>query len=297
MLLDQQSTSAARPQPSRADAWVIAPGLHLGITGRVREVWRYRRIFVFFATRAIRGLYANTKLGIWWLLIRPLAPVLVGALVFGGVMGAPSDGLPYFLFFLTGSTIWNLFVQPVRRGSRGLEANRVLLTKLYVPRIILPAGQLTAGLVPPLILTAFFVAALCYYRATTGIWYGVEPARVPLAIGAALLAVTLAFAISLYTAVWQARARDTRYVLMYVMGFWFFLTPIMYPLSTIPEHLRWLALINPMTGPVEAFRWSLLGVGAPTWSMLGISCAVIGAVLAGGLWYFSTAEGAVMDKL
>lgn len=271
--------------------------MHLGIAGRVREVWRYRRIFLFFATRAVRGLYANTRLGIWWLLIRPLAPVLVGTLVFGRVMGAPSDGLPYFLFFLTGSTIWAFFVQPLRRGSRGLEANRVLITKLYVPRIILPAGQLTAGLVPPLVLTAVFLGALCYYRATSGIWYGVEPARVPVAIASVLLAVTLAFAVSLCTSVWQARARDARYVLVYVMGFWFFLTPIMYPLSTIPEHLRWLVLLNPMTGPVEAFRWSLLGVGAPTWSMMAASCGVIGAVLAAGLWYFSAAESAVADKI
>jgi len=86
-------------------------------------------------------------------------------------------------------------------------------------------------------------------------------------------------------------------VLRYVVTFWFFLTPVVYPLATIPEHLRWLALINPMTGPVEAFRWSLLGVGAPSWSMLAVSCGTIAAVLAGGLWFFTAVEGTVADAL
>jgi lipopolysaccharide transport system permease protein len=297
MLWSHETTSAARPQPSKPDAWIIAPDVHLGLTGRVREVWRYRRIFLFFATRAVRGLTANTKLGIWWLLIRPLMPVFVGTAIFGEVMGAPSDGLPYFLFFLTGSTIWSFFLQPLRRGSFGLEANRLLITKLYIPRVILPAGQLSAGLVTPLILTAVFAVTLCYYRVTAGIWYGVEPGRVPVAVASALAAIALAFAVSLWTSVWQARARDTRYVLTYVMSFWFFLTPVMYPLSMIPEHVRWIALINPMTGPVEAFRWSLLGVGAPSWSMLAVSGGVIGAVLAGGLWYFTATESVVTDAL
>lgn len=297
MLTQQQSTRAAHPQPSKADVWVIGADVHLGPAERVREVWRYRRILLFFAINAIQGLTANTKLGVWWLLIRPLFPVFVGSVVFGEVMGAPSEGVPYFLFFLTGSTIWGFFLQPLRRGSFGLETNRVLITKLYIPRVILPAGQLAAGLISPLILTAVLVVTFWYYRATAGIWYGVEPSRLPVAVAAALAAIALAFAISLWTSVWQARARDTRYVLTYVMSFWFFLTPIMYPLSMIPEHLRWIALINPMTGPVEAFRWSLLGVGAPSWSMLAVSCGVIGAVLAGGLWYFTATESIVTDTL
>lgn len=297
MSLQPQSTSAASLQPREAETWAIAPDLHLGFRGRVREVWRYRRIFLFFALKAVRNLYANTRLGIWWLLFRPLGPVVVGALVFGRVMGAPSDGLPYFLFFLCGSTMWAFFAQPLMRASRGIEVNRVLITKLYIPRVILPAGQLTAGLVAPLILTAMFAATLCYYRATDGIWYGVVPARIPVAIVSALLAVVLAFSLSLWTSVLQARARDARFAIAYVVNFWFFLTPVMYPLSAIPERLRWLALINPMTGPVEAFRWALLDVGAPSWSMLAVSCGGIAAVLVGGLWFFSATENAVTDSL
>jgi lipopolysaccharide transport system permease protein len=297
MSSDNQSIDAARPRPSSADAWIIGPDLYLGFTGRAREIWRYRRILLFFAIKAVQSLYMNAKLGVAWLFVRPLAPVLVGALVFGELMGAPSDGLPYVLFFLSGSIIWAFLAEPLARGSRGLEVNRQLLTKLYLPRIILPAGQLAAGLVEPLVLTVVFVLAIWYYRLADGVWYGVVPVRVPLAIGSVLLAVTLAFALSLWTSIWQARVRDARYMLGYVVSFWFFLTPIVYPLSAMPPSVRWLASLNPMTAPVEAFRWSLLGVGLPSPAMLAVSVGLIVLILAGGLWHFTTTESATVDKL
>jgi lipopolysaccharide transport system permease protein len=293
----QQNTSAAKLPLDSAEGWIIAPDLHVGLAGRLREVWRYRRILLFFAFKAVQTLYANTHLGLWWLLIRPLAPVLVGTLVFGGLMAAPSAGIPYFLFFLAGSIIWSFFAEPLTRASRGLDVNRQLITKLYLPRVILPAGQLAAGLVEPLVLTGVFTVAVWYYRFATGVWYGVDPRRVPVAIVAALIAVVFAFAASLWTSVWQARARDIRYVLGYILSFWFFLTPVVYPLSTIPRELHWLVMMNPMTGPVEAFRWSLLGVGSPLWSALAVSCGVTAAVLTLGLWYFAASESVTVDKL
>ncbi len=293
----QQSTSVAKPPLDSADVWIIAPELHLGVGGRLREVWRYRRILLFFSWKAVQALYANTKLGVGWLLLRPLAPVVVGTLVFGGLMQAPSEGTPYFLFFLAGSIIWSFFAEPLVRASRGLEVNRHLLTKLYLPRVILPAGQLAAGVVEPLVLTGVFAVAIWYYRVTTSVWYGVEPGRVPVTILAALLALTLAFAISLWTSVWQARARDVRYMLGYVISFWFFLTPVVYPLSMMPPGLRWLAMLNPMTGPVEAFRWSLLGVGSPNWTGLAISCGGTAFALVSGFWFFTRTESSTVDTL
>ena len=106
-----------------------------------------------------------------------------------------------------------------------------------------------------------------------------------------------AFGISLWSSIWQARARDARYMLGYIVSFWFVLTPVMYPLSVMPARARWAAFLNPMTGPVETFRWAVLGVGAPAWEMLALSCAIIATVLAGGLWYFTATEGATVDRL
>jgi lipopolysaccharide transport system permease protein len=297
MSLGPPSTNVARPPLASADVWVIGPDLQLGVTDRVREVWRYRRILLFFALKAMQSLYANTRLGVWWILIRPLAPVVVGTVVFGRFMQAPSDGVPYFLFFLSGSIVWGFFTEPLIRASRALDVDRQLLTKLYLPRMILPAGQLAAGLIEPLVLTGVFAIAVWYYRVTTGDWYGGELARIPVAIACVLLAVAFAFAGSLWTSLWLARARDVRYVLVYVITFWFFLTPVMYPVSAIPPHLQWLVRLNPMAGPVEAFRWALFDVGAPAWTMLGLSCGAIAVVLAGGVWYFGAAESGTVDKL
>jgi lipopolysaccharide transport system permease protein len=111
------------------------------------------------------------------------------------------------------------------------------------------------------------------------------------------MAVLLAFSVSLWTSVLQARARDVRYVLAYVVNFGFILTPVAYPLSMMPNHVRWIAALNPMTGPVEMFRWAVLGVGSPAWSELAISACGIAAVFVGGLWFFTANESATVDKL
>ena len=149
---------------SDAARWVIAADTREGFVARAREVWQYRRILGFFSLKAVQSLYAKTRLGVSWIFIRTLVPLFVGSFVFGSVMNVPSGGVPYFVFFLAGQIPWNCFDGPLIRGSRGLEVNRMLLTKLYVPRIILPLGQMTAGIVEPAIITLVFVGALVYYR-------------------------------------------------------------------------------------------------------------------------------------
>jgi lipopolysaccharide transport system permease protein len=297
MSLAPLSTSGARPPRESAERWIIASELHLGFAGRLREIWRYRRVLLFFASKSVQQLYKNTRLGVWWLLIRPLTPIIVGTLVFGQLMKVPTGGTPYFLFFAAGAIVWSLFTDPLTRGSRGLDVNRQLLTKLYLPRVILPAGQLAGGLVEPVVITGVFAASLWYYRYSTGVWYGGAPQNLPFAALAAFLSVLLAFSVALWTSVLQARARDVRYVLSYVVNFWFLLTPVAYPLSMMPQRLRWIAALNPMTGPVETFRWAVLGVGAPAWNELAISAGGIAVLFIGGLWFFTANESATVDKL
>ena len=150
-------------------------------------------------------------------------------------MKVPSGGVPYFIFFLTGQVPWNFFDGPLIRGSRGLEANRQLLTKLYVPRIILPLAQMTAGMVEPVIIALVLARRASSTTACNdGVWYVQASPRLFACarVGAARLA--FAFSLSLWTSVWQARARDARFVLRYVLGFWLFLTPVIYPLSVVP---------------------------------------------------------------
>jgi lipopolysaccharide transport system permease protein len=289
---------SASSNPSAEDVeWVLAPDLRAGAVQRLEEVWRYRRILWFFAVKAVQGLYAKTRLGPVWLLVRPLAPIFAASLVFGQVMQVPSGGFPYFLFLLVGTTIWNFFDSPLIFATRGLESNRQLLTKLYLPRLILPAGQMAAGLVEPVVCVGVLVVSVLYYRWADGVWYVTLTPRLLATIPIVLMATMLAFSLSLWTSVWQARARDMRFVLMYALSFWYLLTPIVYPSTHLPPAARWATYINPMTGPVEAFKWAVLGTGPFPSISVAVSAGVMVLLLGLGLWYFAAVEGQTIDRL
>jgi len=226
-----------------------------------------------------------------------LMPVVIASFVFGQVMRVPSVGVPYFIFFTTGQLAWNFFDGPLIRASRGLDVNRQLMTKLYVPRMILPLAQMAAGLVEPVIMIGVLIASVVYYRVIDGVWYVTAEPRLLTALPAAITILAFAFGLSLWTSVWQARARDARFLLRYVVTFWLYFTPVIYPLSQVPGHLRWLAYLNPMTAPVETFKWAVLPGLQPAWGWFGYSVAVTAAVWAGGAAYFARAEGATVDKL
>lgn len=282
---------------SDAGQWVVAPDVQDGFGARTREVWQYRRILWFFSVKALQSLYAKTYLGVWWIFIRTLVPLAVGSFVFGSIMQIPSGGVPYFLFFLIGQVPWNCFDGPLVRGSRGLEVNRELLTKLYVPRIILPLGQMAAGVVEPAIITAVLLGALVYYRATDGVWYAQASLRLLACVASVGVVLLFAFSLSLWTSVWQARARDARFVVRYVLVFWLYFTPVIYPLSLVPADLRWLMYLNPLTAPVETFRWGMLPGMTHSWVWFGYTVGVMLLTLFTGLWYFARSESATMDKL
>ena len=282
---------------SDAARWVIAADTREGFAARAREVWQYRRILVFFSLKAVQSLYSNTRLGVSWIFIRTLVPLFVGSFVFGSVMNVPAGGVPYLLFFMAGQIPWNCFDGPVIRGSRGLETNRMLLTKLYVPRIILPLGQMTAGIVEPAIIVLVFIGALVYYRSVDGVWHMQASPRL-LASGASLvLILAFAFSLTIWTSVWQARARDTRFALRYVVSFWLYFTPVIYPMSVVPANLRWLMYLNPLSAPIEMFRWGTLPTAEHSWVWFGYSTAVTLVTFAGGVWYFGHAESSTMDKI
>ena len=289
--------SAGASEGAERPAWTISADTRDGFAARVREVWQYRRILWFFAVRAMQTLYRKTYLGVWWLFIRTLVPLLVGAFVFGVVIDVPTGGVPYFVFFLAGQLPWNCFQGPLVRASRGIDANRQLLTKLYIPRIILPLGQMAAGIVEPVIIAGILVITLVYYRRVDGVWYVQPDLRVLAAFAAMFVILWSAFAVSLFTSVWQGRARDMRFVLRHVVGFWLFLTPVAYPASQVPAKIRWLIYLNPVTAPVETFKWAVLPGMEHSWPWFFYSVCVAAVVFVAGLWYFAHTEGATMDKL
>lgn len=277
--------------------WTIASDTHEGFAARAREVWQYRRILAFFSLKAVQSLYSKTRLGVSWIFIRTLVPLFAGGFVFGSVMDVPSGGVPYLVFFLAGQIPWNCFDGPVIRGSRGLEVNRMLLTKLYIPRIILPLGQMAAGILEPAIILLVFAGSVVYYGTTDGIWYLQVSPR--LFASAASIAVILifAFSLTLWTSVWQAQARDARFAVRYVVGFWMYFTPVIYPMSVVPPNIRWLMYLNPLSAPIDTFRWGTLPAAEHSWAWFAYSVAITLVTFAGGVWHFARTESSTMDRI
>jgi len=277
--------------------WVITRDHGFHPFARVTEAWRYRRLVGFFASQAFGALYKRTQLGILWVPLRPLMPLLMGSLIYGGLMDVPSTGVPYFLFLTVASIAWNCFDGPWGWGSRGFELQRDLITKLYFPRIILPLSTMTPGLVEPVVNIGVALVALAYYRVHTGIWYIHWGPRLLIAPMILIVIVFFAFSLALVTALYQVRARDVRFIIGYVLGFWMYLTPVIYPVTQIPMRWRWLVWFNPMAALVEEFKSAIFGwPGPPQWALL-LSFLEIGAAFVAAFWHFHAVEAQTADTI
>jgi lipopolysaccharide transport system permease protein len=274
--------------------WVIQPRRE-GMSARLRDVWRYRKLLRFFAVKAIQKLYRRTVLGWAWILIRPLFPLLVNTLIFSGVLRVGSHGVPYFLFLTAGMSLWELFSSSVMWGTRSLEMNRSFMSKIYVPRLIMLVATMAPAYVNFAISLGVFAVALVYYRVTTGTNY-----LTVLNLGWAVLGVAmtgaLALGLSLWTSVPALQARDVRFTLGYILGLWVFLTPILYPLN-VPARYAWALALNPMAAIVNAFKYGVLGLPVLNVRDVGIAAVITVVVLASGLWFVSRAEGTAADKV
>jgi lipopolysaccharide transport system permease protein len=277
--------------------WTIEPRGD-GLWPRVRDVWRSRHLVRYFGSQALDKAYSRTLLGWTWLFARALFPALVGTFVFGNVVGVEHGGdVPYFLFFLTGMSCWHLFDQSLMWITRSLESNRRLLTKMYFPRLILPVANVAPALAEFLVQLILLLSAALYYFVKDGRSYLSFGPPMLAALVALFLSVVLALGLGFWTSVLGANYRDVRFALRYVMGFWYFLTPVIYPVSRVPENLRWLVELNPMASLVQMFRWGMIGHGEVALLPLAGALSLMCAVFLGGVWFFGFAEGRAVDKL
>jgi lipopolysaccharide transport system permease protein len=279
-----------------AEQWVIEPRGQ-SLRSRLVEVWTFRRLFVYFGKRAVERMYQNTVLGRAWLFIRPLFPLLIRTMIFGGVLGVTAPGVPYFVFLLVGSSIWQLFASCLMWATRSLQMNRAFLGRMYFPRVIVPAAVMSAAFVNFLILMGVLAGTLIYYYVQDGRLYLASPAQAPWAIVALVLATAMALGVGLWTAPMNAEYRDVRFTLTYVLEFWALLTPIMYPLSAVPEKYHWIVYLNPLAGVIQAFKWGVLGIEGVDLRVLAIDAGLIGLVLLSGLWFFGRVEGQAVDRI
>jgi len=261
------------------------------------ELWRSRRLIGWFGKRLLEKRYQRTWLGWAWLPLRPVLDVAARAFVFGSILAVPSDGVPYLLFFLIGMSAWNLFDESVFWSARALELNRRVLRRVYVSRLTMLVGSLAIGAIDYLIYIIMAALAVTYYLLADGTTY-LDLGTNTLATFAGLgLIVLLAQSFGLWLSVLGAQARDVRFVLRYILGFWFFLTPVIYPLAAVPENLRWLAAVNPVTAPVEMVKYGLLGTGGIPMEALAVTLGFIVVVATTGLAFFRRSEAAAVDAM
>ncbi|HMI81909.1 MAG TPA: ABC transporter permease [Solirubrobacterales bacterium] len=267
-----------RLQPTRGFSRVLAP----------RELWRYRDLAGQIALRDITIRYRQTALGGAWAVLQPIGFMVVFSLIFGNVAGISSNGLPYPLFSLAALVPWVFFSNALLLGSDSLVSNSALVSKIYFPRIFMPAGVIVAGFVDLAIAIAILMVIVLAWGFVPSLAILTLPLLVAIAAAAAL-------GVSAALSAVNVRYRDVRYVVPFAIQLWLFITPIVYPSSSVAEPWRTLSALNPMVGVVEGFRWATLGTGNAPWDLIGISAAAAVVLFFAGLAYFDRVERAFAD--
>lgn len=281
-----------------AAEWTIEPRA-TGILPALAEAWRARSLLVYFAHRSAQQIIGQTVLGFAWLILRPAITLAVLGFLFGYIMSqSRAADIPYLVHLLYGMALWSCFDAPLIWATRGLNRNRALLKKLYFPRLVVPLASTFPGLIDWIVHMAFLALALLFYVVTTGQLYIALSLGTLAAIGALLMAFSLAVGVCLFTALWDYRARDTRYTLASITRFLLYATPVLYPASSVPPQFMPYYYINPMAGLVETFRYGMLGrVADIPWWAFGWSAAFALTVLICGTIYFCTHENAIIDRV
>lgn len=245
------------------------------------EIWRSREILYFLAWRDVKVRYKQAALGVAWAVLQPLFTMIVFSFFFGRLAQIPSDGVPYPLFSYAALLLWTYFSVTLAQVGNSLINNSSLITKIYFPRVLLPAAAAFGGLLDLVVGSTFLVGMLFYYRVTPHWTVLLTPIFVAqtvlLVMGAGMLLAAV-----------NVRYRDVKYTIPFITQIGLFVTPVIYPVTFVPQRFQvWLAL-NPMTGVVDGFRACLFG-GRMDWDVLGCSWIVTLLLLViGGLHFRST---------
>jgi len=285
MEIKQTSASGSVPQHQI----IIEPSRGWSSLG-LEELWEYRELVFFTIKREIQGAYRQTALGASWLFLRPIVSTIILSLTFGLLVKVPSDGFPYPLFSLAALLPWGFFNQAVQRSANSLVQNMHIISKVYFPRLVVPLAGVLSGLVDfTASMIVFFVALLLYQMPLR-----VEMLTIPLFL---LIAVIMALGVGLWLATLSVKYRDVNFAVTFLLQALMYLSPVIYPISIVPEPLRFVYQLNPMTGVIQGFRWALLGDLPPDWGifMLSVLIAILGMV--SGAYIFRRTERTIVDLL
>ena len=290
------SGKAARSAADRRDLPVTHISADRGwFEWRVRQLWRYRDLILLFVWRDFVSVYKQTVLGPSWHVLRPILATITLTLVFGLVAQLPTDGAPRFLFYMVGQVAWTFFANSIDNISRTFVSNTHLLGKVYFHRLVVPMSVILSNLIAFGIQFGVFLLILLGYVATGSTvhvtsWVAALPVALVLLGGYALAAGLVVCALT-------TRYRDLSYVVTFGTQLRMYATPVLYPLSAVPEGYRWFFQLNPLTPVFEALRSGLLGVGSVTAPELAGSAIVMVAALTAGLMLFTRVEQTFLDTI
>jgi lipopolysaccharide transport system permease protein len=256
---------------------------------RFGELWAYRELLGFLAWRDVVVRYKQSVLGILWALLTPLVTLAIFSLVFGRVASIPSDGIPYPVFCYAGLLPWLFFAQSVQRATVSMVAERNLLTKIYFPRLIVPISSTLAPLVDLAIAGTLLVAMM--------LWYGIVPApRAFYLVPACLVWMWLvAVGVGALLSALNVYYRDVGQMIPFVIQVWMYASPVVYPSSLVPEHLRWIFALNPMVGVIDGIRLALFAGPEPALRAVAGSLAVSALLVSLGIAGFTRMERSFSD--
>jgi lipopolysaccharide transport system permease protein len=279
--------SNAMPQPTRA-TYVAVHSAEGSWIWRTRALWQHRELLYFLALRDIKVRYKQTVLGAAWVVLQPAAIALTLTLFLGRLVQVPSAGMPYLVFAYSGMVVWLLFANSLTESSNSLTTNDRLIGKVYFPRLVIPVSVVLAALPDFAINGCVLGVILAYHHITPAATLWLTPLFV-------VLELMTALGVGLWLTALNVKYRDVRYTVNFLVQFWFFATPVAYPVSVVPQ--RWQAWygLNPMVGVVEGFRWSLTGAGPMPVRLLAISAGMATVLLLSGLVYFSHTEDTFAD--
>lgn len=253
-------------------------------------LWEYRELLYILAWRDIKVRYKQTAIGVTWVVLQPLITMLLFTAIFGYMAKLPSDGVWYPVFVLSALLPWIYFSQAITRSGESVVVNGRLVGKIYFPRLLLPLAMIMTPLVD-FVLSMVLLFGLLTYAGIPLTW---KLATLPAFI---LITMLTALALSLFTSAMNVKFRDVGHAIPFLMQIWMFASPIVYPVSLVPEQWRWLYGLNPMAGVIEGFRWALLGRAAPDLVVMAESVVVLFVVLIAGLVYFRQMERQFADVL
>ena len=261
-----------------------------------KEIWRYRDLLVMFIKRDIVTQYKQTILGPTWYFIQPALTTIMYMVVFGGIAGISTDGLPQPLFYLAGIVLWQYFSECLNKTSATFTQNQHIFGKVYFPRLISPLSNVLSNLVRMSIQFLLFLIVYGYYVAV-----GVDVMPNAYALLLPLLIVMLAglsLGFGIIISSMTTKYRDLTILFTFIVQLWMYATPVIYPLSTISnEKIRMLMGINPLTSIFEAFKYGMLGVGQFSWGGLGYSFGFMVVLLLVGVVVFNKVQRSFMDTV